>query len=110
MVSSKEEGRAQPLLVSDRCLYPHSPVSSTNEHKSRSHSEPAVFQAHQMEKDKCWPKENLTGGKKEKKKNLHHSEWCVKNSWEVNTVNPRLGELASGEKFHKCSSPLDRGT
>ena len=48
--------------------------------------------------------------KKEKiKKPLHHSEWCVNNSWEVSTVNPELGEFASGEKLHRCSSPLARG-
>lgn len=38
---------------------------------------------------------------------LQNSEWCLKHSWEVNTVNPRLG-VASGEAFHRCS-PLDRG-
>lgn len=54
-----------------------------------------------METLKCWPKEDLI------RKNLPHSEWCVKNSWEVNTVNPRLGEFASGDEFHRYSS-LDR--
>lgn len=62
----------------------------------------------EMEKAKCWPKEKLTR-KKKKKKPLHHSEWCVNNSWEVSTVNPELGEFASGEKLHRCSSPLARG-
>ena len=40
---------------------------------------------------------------------MHHSDWCVNNSWEVSTVNPELGEFASGEKLHRCSSPLARG-
>ena len=43
----------------------------------------------------------------QQEKILQHSEWYLRHSWEVNTVNPRLG-VASGETFHRCS-PLDRG-
>lgn len=61
-------------------------LTSTNKCKSKSQSEPGVFKAMKMETAKYWLKADLT------RKNLHHSEWCVRNSWEINTVNPRLGE------------------
>lgn len=91
------------LASTCRCLCLCSAVSSTNEPKSLVDLRPTM-----MGKAKCWPKENLTRKKKNKKtpkkKTSYHSQWCVKNSWDVNTVNPRLGEFPSGEKFHRCSS------
>jgi hypothetical protein len=57
-----------------------------------------------IEKVKYWPKETLI-----RKRKSHLSDCCVKNSWELNTANPRLGDSASGEKFHRCNSQSHRG-